>query len=89
MAAVTVHTGYPRSLVNGNYREYLYNVDIAADADTLDVPLKIVKGVSLTDDTTTAVGIASVVLNSDGFTSRLTFNSAGAINNCFVRVIGL
>lgn len=89
MAEVTVNTGYPRTLVNGNYREYLYNVDIAADADYLDVPLKIIKGVNLTDDTTTAVGIASIALNTGGLSSRITFNSAGAINDCFVRVIGL
>jgi len=89
MAAVTVNTGYPRTLVNGNYREYLYNVDIAADADYLDVPLKLVKGVNCNDDGVSAVGVASVALNADGLSSRITFNSGGAINDCYVRVIGL
>jgi len=88
MAAVTVNTGYPRFVVNGHLKEYLYNVDIAADEDYLDVPLKIIKGVNCTDDTTTSVGVASIALNSNGLSSRITFNSGGAINDCFVRVIG-
>ena len=88
MAAVTVNTGYPRNVVNGHFREYLYNVDIAADADYLDVPLKIVKAINCTDDTQTAVGVASIALNAGGLSSRVTFNSGGAINDCYVRVLG-
>lgn len=89
MAAVTVNTGYPRVNVIGSYKEYYYNVDIAADADYLDVPLKVIKGVHLTDDTLSAVGVASVALNANGLSSRITFNSGGAINDCYVRVVGL
>lgn len=89
MAAVTVNTGYPKVNVIGSYREYYYNVDIAADADYLDVPLKVVRGVNCTDVALTAVGVASVALNSSGLTSRITFNSGGAIDDCFVRVVGL
>lgn len=89
MAAVTVNTGYPRNSIIGSYREYYYNVDIAADADYLDVPLKVIKGVHVTDDTNTAVGIASVALNTGGLSSRITFNTGGAINDCYVRVVGL
>lgn len=89
MAAVTVNTGYPKFNVIGSYREYYYNIDIAADADYLDVPLKVVRGAHCTDDTLSAVGIASVALNSSGLTSRITFNSGGAINDCYVRVVGL
>ncbi len=89
MAAVTVNTWYPKANVIGSYREYYYNIDIAADADYLDVPLKVIRGVNLTDDSLTAVGVASIALNTGGLTSRITFNAGGAINDCFVRVVGL
>lgn len=88
MPAVTVDTGWPRTNVIGNMRQLLYRVDIAADADYLDVPIKVVKSVHCTDDSVTAVGVASVALNSSGLTSRITFNSGGAINNCYVTVEG-
>lgn len=88
MAAVTVNTGWPRLNVIGNMRQYMYNVDIASDADYLDVPLKKIKGVHMTDDTLSACGVASIALNSGGLTSRITFNTGGAINDCFVTVEG-
>lgn len=88
MAAVTVATGYPKHWVNGNYREYSYKVNIAADADYLDVPLHQVIDVQMTDDTVSAGGVASTALQTNGQT-RITFNSTGAINNCYVRVVGL
>ena len=89
MAAVTVATGWPRTNVNGSYREMYYKFNIAADADHLDVPIRTVKDAQLTDDTIQAVGIASItfgVLNV--YTTRLVFNSAGAITNCRLKVTG-
>jgi hypothetical protein len=88
MAAVTITNG-PGANINGSFREYYYYVDIANDGDYLDVPLKVVKNISLCDDTLTAVGVASVALNSNGLSSRLTFNTGGAINDCYVKVAGL
>lgn len=88
MAAVVVAAGYPRHWVNGNYREYSYKVNIAADADYLDVPLHQIVDVQLTDDAVSAVGVASTALQANG-QNRITFNSGGAINNCYVRVVGL
>jgi len=67
-------------------REYLYEFDIAADADYLDVPLRVIKAASLTDDTLTDVGIASITLTSGK--SRVVFNSGGAITGCFGRFMG-
>lgn len=87
MAAVTVATGWPRNVVNGHFREYLYRVDIANDADYLDIPLKIIKAINCTDDTLSAVGVASITLQTNG-QSRVVFNTGGAINDCFVRAIG-
>jgi hypothetical protein len=89
MAAVTVASGWPRTNVNGSYRELYYKFDIAADADHLDVPLRNIKDAQLTDDTIQAVGIASItngVLNV--YTSRIVFNSVGAITNCRLKVTG-
>lgn len=88
MAVVTVDTGWPRANVIGHMRQWLYRVDIAADADYLDVPLKLVKSVHLTDTVMTAVGVASIALNANGLTSRVTFNSGGAITNCYVTLEG-
>ena len=86
MAAVTVAAGWPRNNVAGRFREYLYKVNIAANADYLDVPLRIIKDVHLTDDTITAVGVTSIAAQGKG--SRIAFTSGGAITNCFVRVLG-
>jgi hypothetical protein len=89
MAAVTVATGYPRRNVSGSMNEWLYQVDIASDGDYLDVPLKVVKDIHLTDAALTACGVESVAL--DGGTvqkSRITFNSGGAITGCYIRVLG-
>ena len=87
MAAVTVATGWPRTNVSGSYREMLYRVDMAADGDYLDVPMRTIKDIHLTDDTLTACGVASIAAQGN-FKSRITFNSGGAINDCFIRVLG-
>lgn len=87
MAAVTVDTGWPRTNVCGSMREMLYRVDIAADADYLDVPMRSIKDIHLTDVALTACGVASVAAQG-AYKTRITFNSAGAITNCYVRVLG-
>ena len=86
MAAVTVDTGYPKSNVNGSFRELYYKFDIAADANYLDVPMRTVDNVNMNDATFSAVGVASIAIQ--GYGSRITFNSAGAINNVLCRVTG-
>ena len=87
MPAATVAAGWPRNVVNGHYREWLYRVSWTADADYLDIPLKVIKDIHLTDVALTACGVASITLQANN-TSRVVFNSAGAITNCFVRAIG-
>ena len=86
MAAVTVDTGWPRTVVNGNMRELHYRVDIAADADTLQIPLHIVSDAQCNDDTIQAVGIESITRSGTG--SSVIFNTGGAINNCYCKFIG-
>ena len=85
MAAVTVATGYPRLLVNGNYREWLYKFNTAANADYLDVPLHSVWGINLNDNAVTAMGITSTTLTNGKV--RVVF-SCGVNTNVFCRVIG-
>lgn len=87
MPAVTVAAGYPENLVNGNFREVLYRVNIAAPLDWLDVPLRSVRDVHLTDNGVTACGVAAVTRLTSGL-SRIFFSTGGAINNCYVRAIG-
>ncbi len=86
MAAVTVASGYPRFVVNGHMREWLYKFDLANNGDYLDVPLKKVLDGHLTDNSVTAIGITSVT--QSGTLSRVVFNSGGALNNCYARFIG-
>lgn len=86
MAAVTVDTGWPRTVVNGSMRTIMYRIDIAADADTLSVPLKVIKAATAVDNTLTAVGIASIA--QSGRNSTVTFNSGGAITNCYCTFTG-
>jgi hypothetical protein len=85
MAAATVTAG-PRTVVTGNMREWLYTVNIAADADYLDVPLRKVLGVHLNDSAVSAIGVAGVTLV--GGKSRIEFNSGGALTGIYVRAIG-
>lgn len=85
-AAMTVTTGYPKSNVNGSFRELYYKGSIAADADYLDVPMRTVNNVTACDDTLTAIGVASIA--QQGYGSRITFNSGGAITGMQVRVTG-
>ena len=86
MAAVTVDTGWPRTNVSGSMREILYRVDIAADEDTLQIPLHVVVDAQCNDDTIQAVGIASITRS--GYGSSVVFNTGGAINNCYCRFLG-
>lgn len=86
MPAVTVATGYPYKNVNGSFREYYYRVNIAANGDTLDVPLPRVVCVNMNDNALTAVGVTVTALAPRR--SRLTFACGGAITNCYVRVTG-
>ena len=71
---------------NGSWREYYYGFAIAADADYLDVPMRTVSNVTIHDDTITAVGIAGIAVQ--GYGSRITFNSAGALTGVLCRVTG-
>ena len=90
MAAVVVQTatapwyGKPIVNVSGNQRQYYYNFAIAADADWLIVPMRSVASVHLTDTALTAMGVASIAI--EGYGSRITFNSGGALAgvNCTV-----
>lgn len=71
--------------VNGNWREYYYGFDCAADADFLDVPMRTVAHVALNDATLTAIGVASIAVQ--GYGSRITFN-CGANTGVLCRVTG-
>ena len=86
-SAVTIDTGYPKSNVNGSFRELYYIFDIAADADYLDVPMRNVINVTFINDTdTTGVAVASTAATTYG--TRITLDTAGAVTNVQCRVTG-
>lgn len=82
MAEVTVAAGYPLRVVNGNMNEWIYQFNIAADADTLTTPLGSIKAVNMNDSAISAIGVASV---SGGV---ITWNVGGALTGVYCRVIG-
>lgn len=87
MAAVTIDTGYPKTNVNGSYRELYYKFDIAADGDYLDVPMRTVDNVTFVNDTdTNGVAVESIAIT--GGKSRITLDTAGAVTNVQCRVTG-
>jgi hypothetical protein len=92
MAAVVVqkatapYFGKPLVNVNGSWREYYYAFALAADADWLDVPMRTVADVKLNDDGVSAIGVASIA--RQGYGSRITFNSGGALTGVLCRVTG-
>lgn len=87
MAAVTVDTGYPKVNINGSNREYYYIFDVAADGDTLNVPMRTVYNVTTVNDTDTlGVAVASIAIS--GFGSQITWDTAGAVTNVYCRVTG-
>ena len=86
-AAVTIDTGYPKVNVNGSSRELYYIFDVAADGDYLDVPFRTVENAVFTPTTDTdTIGIASIAIQ--GFGSRITLDTAGAITDIYARVTG-
>lgn len=87
MAAVTISTGWPRWGVVGSSRELYYKFDVAADADHLDVPMRVVESATFTPTTDTdTIGIASIAVQ--GYGSRITLDTAGAVTGVYGRVVG-
>ena len=85
--AVTVDSGYPKYNVNGSSRELYYIFDVALDGDYLDVPMRLVENVEFTPTTDTdTIGVASIA--AQGFGSRITLDTAGAISDIYCRVTG-
>ena len=85
MPAVTITR--LRSFVAGNRRKIVAFVDIAADADFLDVGniMHRIEGIAIKSETNNAIGATT----SLGATARLTFQTAGAENNVHVELTGL
>lgn len=79
MPAVTVNK--LRNNVNGNYRQKLYNVDIANNGDTLVTPLSYIAEWNATAQSAAAVG-GTV---SGG---TITFATSGALPGVVVQVMG-
>lgn len=75
MAAVTINS-QPQRNVAGHLREYTYDIDIAADGDTLEVPLATIEQAILTGQAETSIGMTKAA-NSNGGTT-VTFQTAGA-----------
>jgi hypothetical protein len=84
---VTIDAGYPKVNVNGSYREYYYVFDIAADGDYLDVPIRTVDNVTFINDTDT-LGVAVETIAIQGYGSRITLDTAGAVTDVRCRVTG-
>jgi len=87
MAAVTIDSGYPKYNVNGSSRELYYIFDVAADADTLYVPLHHVENVTFINDTDTT-GVAVASMSRSGFGTSIVLDTAGAVTNVYCRVTG-
>ena len=81
MAAVTV-TSY-RSNVAGSYRNPFYQINIATSGDTLAVPLRTVRAVSVND-----TAVSKVAVSSAGSGSTLTFTTTGALTGVLLDVLG-
>lgn len=84
MASVTINS-QDQPNINGHLRELTYNVDIAADGDTLQVPLYAVEQVIITAQADTSVGYTKAQ-NASG--TLITFQTAGAEAGVRVTVRG-
>lgn len=81
--AVTVATGWPRTIVNGNMREKLWRLTVEDDADTLTTGLSIIKHVAV-DGSDPSHPVDATV--SGG---TITFQTDGTEDTAvFVRAIG-
>jgi hypothetical protein len=84
MAAVTIDARY-QDQVEGAIRKLRYQIDIAADGDTLDVPLRQVYNVIAVSQTNNAIGFTQ---SQAGQATRIAFQTGGAENNVRVTVEG-
>lgn len=87
MAAVTVNRR--RRAVMGSRNVWLYDIDIAADGDTLDTTLARVDSVQALSETNNAIGATTSRLSGPGGKIQIAFQTAGAENNVLVMVVGL
>lgn len=84
MAAVTINS-QSQPNVAGHLREQTYDIDIAADADTLAVPFYSVENVIITPQAETSIGY-TIAQTASG--STITFQTAGAESGVRVTVRG-
>lgn len=81
MAEVTVNR--QRTIIMGSRRVNTYDIDIAADADTLTTPFKIIEAI-------TAMGTGGNVIDASAISAgTVTWNTSGAEASVLVSITGL
>tara|TARA_R100001086_G_C11807653_1_gene250600 strand:+ start:768 stop:1025 length:258 start_codon:yes stop_codon:yes gene_type:complete len=84
MAAVTVNTSFQTNVI-GHLRQNNYNIDIAADADFLDVPMRNLNYATVISNTNNAIGYTAA---ASTIGTRITFQTGGAETGSHVSAVG-
>ena len=84
MAAVTINTRFQTNVV-GHLRQLAYNIDIAADGDTLDIPMRNLIFGTVVSNTNNAIGYTAAA-TANG--TQLTLQTGGAEVGTHVSVTG-